>query len=332
VNKGDHKIYLRDKQNLDSRLVRKQYEDPPNSIFQDANIHYQISERTRAIGFGGIGALHKLVCKLGWDRAINKNIVLLKVHVPYWESDHVLNSAYNFLTSGTCLEDIERLRNTETYMNALDAGRIPDPTRAGDFLRRFEDETWILALQETITETRAKVWELQDSSLRKEAIIGIDGAIAGTTGECKEGMDLYQDVMGLMREKKVRFERYCPLPTKPPVDPKPTHVAPEILQREKKRQRTLKQRKDKDPVPTPPANQLLVRSNVADISDFRTWPRCPAPFNLTVNREHYADGHADTWVLVDTANAANGRMLVMTIDSGSESRKAIGSSSASSTT
>jgi hypothetical protein len=198
VNKKDHKTYLRDKQNLETRLVRKQYEDQPESMFKDSNIHYEIAERTRAISFGGIGALHKLVCKLGLDKAINKNIVLLQRHVPYWESDHVLNIAYNVLTGGTCIEDIERLRNDETYMNALDAERIPDPTTAGDFLRRFEeDEAWIFALQETFNEARAKVWGLQDSSFRKEAIIDVDGTIAGTTGECKEGMDIsYNGIWG----------------------------------------------------------------------------------------------------------------------------------------
>jgi hypothetical protein len=149
VNKRDHKIYLRDKHNLDTRLARKQYEDQPDPMFKNSNLRYQIAEQTRAVGFGGIGALHKLVCKLRLDKAINKNVVLLKCHVPYWESDHVLNIA-------TCLEDIKRLRNDETYMNGLDAERIPDPTTAGDFLRRF-DETWIFALQETINETRAKV-------------------------------------------------------------------------------------------------------------------------------------------------------------------------------
>jgi hypothetical protein len=196
VNKRDHKIYLRDKQNLEARLVRRQYEDQSDSMFKDSNIHYQIADRTRAIGFGGIGAMHKLVCKLKLDKAINKNLILLKVHVPYWESDHVLNIAYNVLTGGTCLEDIERLRNDETYMNALDAERIPDPTTAGDFLRRF-DETWIFALQETINEARTKIWSLQEASFRKEAIIDVDGTIAGTTGECKEGMDIaYNGIWG----------------------------------------------------------------------------------------------------------------------------------------
>jgi len=107
-----------------------------------------------------------------------------------------LNIAYNVLAGGTCLEDIERLRNDETYMNGLSAQRIPDPTTAGDFLRRF-DEGWIFGLQETINDARKKVWSLQDDAFRKEAIIDVDGTVAGTTGECKEGMDIaYNGIWG----------------------------------------------------------------------------------------------------------------------------------------
>ena len=112
----------------------------------------------------------------------------------------------------------------------------------------------------------------------------------------KKNMDLYEDVLGLVREKKVKFEPYSPPPIKPAADPKPTHVPEEIRQREKKRQKTLKQRKNS--APAPPPDKVLVRSEVACISDFRTWSSCPVPLNLTVNREHYADGHDDTWVLV----------------------------------
>jgi len=156
ANKRDHKIYLRDKQNLESRLARKQFDDQPYPMFKDSNLQYQIADRTRAMGCGGLGAMHKLICKLGLDRAINENIFLLKYHVPYWESDHVLNIAYNVLSGGPCLEDIERLRNDETYMNALGAKRNSDPTTAGDFLRRLDD-VWIFAFQERINEARKKV-------------------------------------------------------------------------------------------------------------------------------------------------------------------------------
>ena len=66
--------------------------------------------------------------------AIDEKVDVLKVHLPYHESDHVLNIAYNILSGGTCLEDIELLRNDEVYLDGLGAQRIPDPTTAGDFV------------------------------------------------------------------------------------------------------------------------------------------------------------------------------------------------------
>ena len=53
------------------------------------------------------------------------------------QSDHVLNIAFNILAGGTNLEHLELRRNDEVYLNALGAQRIPDPTTAGDFCRRF---------------------------------------------------------------------------------------------------------------------------------------------------------------------------------------------------
>ena len=64
MNKRNHKTYCRDKQNLEKRLERKHYEDQPKPMFKDSNIVYEIAERTRAIACGGIGAFHKLVCRL----------------------------------------------------------------------------------------------------------------------------------------------------------------------------------------------------------------------------------------------------------------------------
>ena len=58
MNIRNHKIYLRDKQNLSNRLERKRYEDQPGRMFKGGNIDYEIADRTRAIGYGGIGAIH----------------------------------------------------------------------------------------------------------------------------------------------------------------------------------------------------------------------------------------------------------------------------------
>jgi len=47
---------------------------------------------------------------------------LLKRHLPYHESDHVLNLAYNSLLDGLRLQDIELRRNDEAFLDGLGAG------------------------------------------------------------------------------------------------------------------------------------------------------------------------------------------------------------------
>ena len=163
-----------------------------------SNIQYEIADRTRAVNAGGIGAAHLLVRRLGLDQAINKRLDLLKVHLPYHESDHVLNIAYNLLAGNTRLEHLELLRNDEAYLDALGASRIPDPTTAGDFCRRFAEQQ-IDALQEVINEARAKVWEEQPDDFFDVATIDVDGTTVETTGECKQGMDInYKNQWGYM--------------------------------------------------------------------------------------------------------------------------------------
>ena len=75
--------------------------------------------------------------RIGLIEMIDRHLHLLKQHKPYHESDHVLNIAYNMLAGGTRLEHLELRRNDEVYLEALGAQRIPDPTTAGDFCRRF---------------------------------------------------------------------------------------------------------------------------------------------------------------------------------------------------
>jgi len=165
-------------------------------MFKHPNMTYEMAERTQATPYGGVGAMHALVGALGLDTAINQRLPLLKLHVPYFESDHVLNIAYNVVSGGTCLEDIERLRQDESYMEMVGAERIPDPTTAGDFLRRFQAATF-LELQETFNAVRQQVWSQQSAAFGQEAILDVGGMVAGTTGECKEGMDIaYNGVWG----------------------------------------------------------------------------------------------------------------------------------------
>lgn len=165
-------------------------------MFSATNIHYDLAERTRGFSYGGIGAMHLLAQQSGLIGALDQNLHLLKRHLPYHESVHVLNIAYNILCHGDCLEDLERLRNDEVYLDALGAQRIPDPTTAGDFCRRFAAAD-VETLMDTINAVRVKLWQDQPQAFFEEAILDADGTIAPTTGECKEGMDIsYKGLWG----------------------------------------------------------------------------------------------------------------------------------------
>jgi hypothetical protein len=166
-------------------------------MLRGRNLHYEGSERMRGLGAGGIGAMHLLAQRTGLVEAINERLRLLKVHQPYHESDHVLNIAYNILCGGVTLEDLEQRRQDEAYLDALGARVIPDPTTARDFCGRFREAPQVEALLAAIDEARVRVWRQQPAEFFAEAIIEADGTLAGTTGECKEGMGIsYNGVWG----------------------------------------------------------------------------------------------------------------------------------------
>lgn len=174
---------------IEHRLRDRDWEDQPSPMFAGANVRYEIAGRSRGLTVGGIGLVHKMVQDLDLPKRIDRRLNLLKVHLPYHESDHVLNIAYNSLVGGKCLEDIELRRNDEVFLDALGAQRIPDPTTAGDFCRRFE-EPEVEALLEAINETRLEVWKRQPDEFFDEAVIDGDGTLARTNGECKEGIGI----------------------------------------------------------------------------------------------------------------------------------------------
>ena len=145
---------------------------------------------------GGIGAIHLLARKLGLIDAIDRRLHLLKIHLPYHESDHVLNLAYNALCDGDCLQDLELRRNDEVYLDALATQRIPDPTTAGDFCRRFRAED-VHTLMDIFNDVRQQVWAQQPAAFFDEARIDMDGMLVPTGGECKAGMDIaYNGIWG----------------------------------------------------------------------------------------------------------------------------------------
>ncbi len=189
MNTKIRKNLARRKRRIERRLNKNDNTGCERPMITASNIQYELAERNRGIAAGGIGAMHLVAKKLGLPEAIDRQLHLLKIHLPYHESDHVLNIAYNLLAGGTCLEHLELRRNDEVYLDALGARRIPDPTTAGDFCRRFASYD-INMLQEVFNETRLKVWRQQPAAFFAEAIIEADGTAVETTGECKEGMDI----------------------------------------------------------------------------------------------------------------------------------------------
>jgi len=180
----------KEKRRIERRLasaVRVNYGAP---VLSARNFDYEIADKAGAIAHGGIGLIHRVVHAVGLTRRIDASLELLKIHKPYYESDHVLNIAYNVLFGGQRLEDIELRRNDRVLLDALGTESLPDPTTSGDFCRRFDSQS-INALMDAINETRLYVWNKQNESFRQQtARIDADGTIVPTTGECKQGMEI----------------------------------------------------------------------------------------------------------------------------------------------
>jgi Transposase DDE domain group 1 len=196
VNAKLRKKLDRRKRRIQKRLDKSKLGNCSKPMLTASNIQYEIGERDRGIGYGGIGAMHLLVRKLGLAAAIDRHLHLLKIHLPYHESDHVLNLAYNALCDGTCLQDIELRRNDEVFLDALGARRIPDPTTAGDFCRRFTAEQ-VHTLLDVVNDVRKQAWSGQPDAFFAQALIDADGTLVETTGACKQGMDIaYEGTWG----------------------------------------------------------------------------------------------------------------------------------------
>jgi hypothetical protein len=185
------------KRRVARRLDKFTYpDDLSQPMLRGGAIRYELAGRAVGTACGGIGLMHQLVRELQLAEAIDARLQLFKIHLPYHESDHVLNLAYNALCDGRCLEDLELRRQDEAYLNLLGATRIPDPTTAGDFCRRFQPGD-LQALQAAFDVARRQVWARQPAEFFAEARIDADGKTVATDAECKDGIDIaYNGVWG----------------------------------------------------------------------------------------------------------------------------------------
>lgn len=187
------RIWRNGKRRIHRRLDNNKRPKSARPMFAARNIRYDLGQRCHGLGYGGLGAIEQMVKHLRLADSIDDNLHLLKIRLVYHESDHVLNLAYNALCDGTCLQDLELRRQDEVFLDALGAKRLPDPTTAGDFCRRFTTPQHIRSLLDAINEARLKVWAKQPDSFFDEARLDGDGSLVATTGECKEGMDMAYD-------------------------------------------------------------------------------------------------------------------------------------------
>jgi len=191
IAKGRLRRRLRSEQrSLSRRLAAAVSPNTSGPVLGRANIVYGLAERARGTAHGGIGMVAKLVKKLGLAEEIDASVHLLALHKPYYESDHVLNVAYNALCGARTLDDIELRRQDQVFLDGIGAAALPGPTTAGDFCRRF-DEASVMALQDAVNRARLSAWSAQPSSFSSQtAVIDADASVVPTGAEKKEGIDI----------------------------------------------------------------------------------------------------------------------------------------------
>jgi hypothetical protein len=182
------RIFQEARRRIKKRLDNSPLPERPVPMMTATNIHYEYADRVRGLCAGGIGVIFLMAQKLELIKDIDRDLHLLKRHLPYHESDHVLNIAFNILAGGQRIEHLELRRNDEVYLDALGAQRIPDPTTTGDFCRRFAEPD-VIGLMDIFNQVRLRVWGQQPSEFFDEAIVDADGTIVPSDAECKQGMD-----------------------------------------------------------------------------------------------------------------------------------------------
>ena len=113
MKKYTREMVRRRKRRIDYRLRDRTWKPQEKPMLSASNIRYEMGDRLRGTTIGGIGMMHLLARRTGLIESIDEKVEVLKRHLPYHESDHVLNIAFNILAGGRCLEDLEFLRQDE---------------------------------------------------------------------------------------------------------------------------------------------------------------------------------------------------------------------------
>ena len=162
-------------------------------------LHLESDPRGEITHYGGLVLAQQFVRRFQMAQRLDKALVLFKRHAPYHESDHVLALAYTLYVDGTCLEDQAVLQGSEAVRRMVGACRIPDPTTAGDFLRRFTTRQDVAQLSGVTDDIEEAVWSKLARKIRRRrkkheyALVDLDGHIKPLYGVQKEGADFSYD-------------------------------------------------------------------------------------------------------------------------------------------
>ena len=162
-------------------------------------LHLESDPRGEITHYGGLVLAQQFVRRFGVAKRLDEALALFKRHAPYHESDHVLALAYTLYADGTCLEDQAALQGSEAVRRLVGACRIPDPTTAGDFLRRFRVAQDVERLAGVTDEGQEAGWSKLPRHVRRRrkkqelALVDLDGHIKPLYGVQKEGADFSYD-------------------------------------------------------------------------------------------------------------------------------------------
>jgi hypothetical protein len=152
-------------------------------------------QRGEITHYGGLVLAQQFVRRFGVAQRLDGALKLFKRHFPYHESDHILALAYTLYADGRCLEDQAALQGSEAVRRLLGACRIPDPSTAGDFLRRFRTTQDVEQLSRVVDEVQEAVWSKLRRTVRRRrkkqefALVDLDGHIKPLYGVQKQGAD-----------------------------------------------------------------------------------------------------------------------------------------------
>jgi hypothetical protein len=162
-------------------------------------LHLESDPRGEITHYGGLVLAQQFVRRFRVAPQLDHALTLFKRHAPYHESDHVLALAYTLYADGTCLEDQAVLQGSEAIRRIVGACRIPDPTTAGDFLRRFKTAQDVAQLSGVVDDIQEAVWSKLPARIRRRrkkhelALVDLDGHIKALYGVQKEGADFSYD-------------------------------------------------------------------------------------------------------------------------------------------